>query len=399
MSDISPAGSTPPGGARPRNSCLTAILVGIAVLLTLLFLVRIGQGVYERLRPAPDLEIPATTVRVISMRPGVFEQTVPIAGSLAPVHSVDVFPKLGGKVVQMHVQLGDEVREGDPLATVESVEYGLQARQADVGYQMAEEAVEVAQDSFERLERVRESTDSLALSEQAYDEARIQVEGARTQRDVSKLQRDLARRMVDNATMRAPVSGLVSSVRATLGGMVGSEYPAFHVDDTSEFRVRCELGDLDLPLVKVGQPVRLWADALPERTLTGEVIAVSPTLDSWTRRAPVEIAVPNPAGDVTGNLFARGEIVVAIDEDALVLPLEVLRRTVDGAWVQLARGEIVEEVAVQVLAESHDQVSVSGLQPGDRVIVPGAEHLADGEPIRVIDDGAEQNGQALHVDQ
>jgi RND family efflux transporter MFP subunit len=385
---MSPPSPAPPDGASSRKATVaTALMVLVCVVLGLGFAARVGQTLYDRLRPSPDVVIPPTIVKVIELEPGPFEHTVPIAGTLAPVHSVDVFPKLGGKVVRMHAGLGERVEKGDALATVESVEYGLQARQAEVGLEMAEEAVGVAQRSFERLDRVREQTGSLGLSDQAFEEASLQVETAVTHRDLAGLQRDLAHQMVRNATMVAPVSGVVAKVYATLGSMVGNEYPAFHIDTTDELIVRCEVGDRDLPHVATSQAVRLWADVLPDRIITGTVTGVAPTLDAWTRRAPVEISVPNPDGGITGNLFARGEIVVATVTDALVLPQQVVHRTVDGAWVQVARDGVVAVVEVQVLAESHEHLSVSGLQPGALVIVPGAEHLAEGEPVEAAGTG------------
>ena len=382
-----PLGFDPDGPSSRRRSAVFWVLVAVGGVLALGFCFRVGQSLYLRLRPPPEVEIPPTLVEVIQMAPSTFERTVPIAGTLAPLHSVDVFPKLGGKVVAVHAGLGDRVEKGDALATVESVEFGLQAQQAEVGLQMAVGAVDVAQRSFDRLDRVRERSGSYGLSEQAFDEASLQVESARTQRDLAEIQRDLAHQMVHNATMRAPVSGVVSRANASLGAMVGSDYPAFHIDSTSELRVACEVGDLEQPLVRQGQEVRLWTDALPDLTISGTVTAVSPTLDSWTRRAPVEISVPNPEGSITGNLFARGEIVVDQVVDALVLPQEVVHRTVDASWVQLALEGVVRERLVTIVGESHQTLSVSGLRPGDLVIVPGAEHLAEGEPVKTVDSG------------
>ncbi len=389
---------TPPAGGGRRSVVFwLMVLVGIALLGG--FTLRIGQGLFERLRPPPDLEIPPTRVAAIELEPRAFEFTVPIAGTLAPVHSVDVFPKVGGKVVAVYAGLGDRVTQGDALASVESTEYQLQARQADVGLEMAEEAASMAERGFERLNTVRERSESFGISEQAFETAQIEVEGTRTQAEQARLQRQLAHRMVDNATMRAPVTGVISRVNALLGSMVGSEYPAFHIDDTSTLVVRCEVGDLDLPQVESGQPVRLWTDAMPDELLVGTVAAVAPTLDAWTRRAPVEIAVPNPDARVTGNLFARGEIVVAEDPGALVLPVDVVQRSVDAAWVQVAEDGVVRKREVRIVGESRESVAISGLDPGTLVIIPGAEHLAEGEPVEVIVGGPDGEGALADVAQ
>lgn len=370
------------GKARP-------LLLAVLALLALLAVVRTGQVFMKRLQAAEPHEATPKLVKVVGISPQPFEHTVVVSGTLEPIHSVDVFPKVGGKVTKLWVQLGDHVREGDRLASVESVEWGLQAQQAEVGLAMAEQAADLAERSMGRIESVHQQLGEGALSQQDYEEAAIRAEGAKTQQEVARLQRDLAARMVHNATMTAPVSGVVSRIHARLGGMVGNEYPALHVDDTSSLVLRCQVGDLDLPRVAPGQEVRLESDAMPGRVLVGEVVAVAPTLDSITRRAPIEIAVPNPEGDLTGNMFARGRIVTGRDEGAFVVPIEAVQRQQGVAKVQLVRDGAIVEIAVEVLGESADSVAISGLEEGDQVVLPGPEHLAGGERVEAVDITAE----------
>ncbi|MBN1336689.1 MAG: efflux RND transporter periplasmic adaptor subunit [Deltaproteobacteria bacterium] len=362
-----------------------AIVLGCLVGVPLL--ARTGVAFWERLASEPLLEPPPVPVAVVRVEPAPFERTVAIAGTLEPVRSVDVFPKVGGRVVRVYAGLGDRVQAGQPLASVEATEYALQAGQAEAGLSIAGFAAETARRSLTRLDEVRERLGSDALSQQDYEEARVQAEGAATQAEVARYQRDLARRMVENATMTSPIDGVVSRVDAREGAMVGSEYPAFHVDDLSSFVVRCQVGDADLPWVEPGQRVRLRTDTHPGLVLAGTVAAVSPTLDAMTRRAPVEIEVPNPGGAVVGNLFTRGEIVVGVESQALVLPQETVERSEEGDRVRLARDDVVATVPVTVVGQSGETVAVNGLSPGDAVIVPGAQRLGDGERVRVVHPG------------
>lgn len=366
------------GGAR-------VVVLGLLALLLIAVAARTGQVFFQRLQAAEPHEAAPKLVKVIQLEPQPFEHTVVVSGTLEPIHSVDVFPKVGGKVTQLYVQLGDRVQEGERLARVESVEWGLQAQQAEVGLAMAEQAAQLASRSMDRLEQVHDQLGEGALSQQDFEEAAIRAEGAQTQQEVARLQRDLAARMVKNATMSAPVAGVVSRIHARVGGMVGSEYPALHVDDTSSLILRCQVGDRELPRMAPGQEVRLESDALPGRVLVGRVLAVAPTLDSITRRAPLEIGVENPDGDITGNIFVRGRVVTGRDEGAFVLPVEAVHRQQGQATVQLVRDHAIAEADVEVLGEGTDSVAVSGLIAGDRVVLPGPEHLAIGEPVEAVD--------------
>lgn len=366
------------------------VVLAALALLSFALAARGAQTLYGRLNPPGVREAEARSVRVLRLEPQPFERTVVVAGTLEPVHSVDVFPKVGGEVVEVFVKLGERVEEGDPLARVEATEWGLQAEQAEVGLRMASQAADLAHTSLGRLEQVQTTLGEGALSRQAFDEAAIQAEGASTQREVARLQRDLARQMVRNATMRAPVSGVVSRVNVRVGGMVGSEYPAFHVDDGSALVLRCEVGDRELPQLAVGQEVRLQSDALPGELLVGEVTAVSPTLDGITRRGPVEIAVANPDGRITGNVFARGRVVTGRQEGAFVLPVESVERRAGAARVQLVVDGAIRSRDVVVIGESADSVAVEGLAAGSLVVLPGPEHLAEGERVAPVDVGQDQ---------
>lgn len=378
MSSQTPDLSDPP---RKRSRALSCLGLLAVALVALLILVRIGVAAWHRLVPEPVVEPPPTTVEVVVLEPRSFERTVPVAGTLAPIHDVAVFPKVGGKVVEVYVGLGDSVTAGQALARVETVEYGLQAKQAEVGLDMARQAADLAGRAYQRVDTVHQQLGEDALALQSLEEAEIQAEGAKTQAEVARLNRDLARRVVDNATMRAPVDGHVTKVWARLGSMVGNEFPAFQIADTSELVLRCEVGDLDLPVMAPGQPARLHADALPNLLIEGQVAAVSTALDSMTRRAPVEISVPNPDERIIGNVFGRGLVVASTWDQALVVPAEAVSVSDTGASVFLEVDGVAQSAPVTILARTNGEVALQGLEAGDRVILPGSQRLIEGEAV------------------
>jgi len=389
-----PAPVTPVEDApAPKRTALFWIVILVVVLLGCGLFVRTSQALYLRLRPPPEVIVPPAKVEAVVVTPQPFEHIVPTSGSLEPIRSVDVFPKLGGKVVEVRAQLGDRVEEGDILARVETPEYSLQSQQADVGALMAGEAVALAERSLGRLDRVREEAGTLGLSQQAYEEAQIQVEGARTQRDVADLNRALMRQVVSNGTMRAPCDGEVTKVLAREGAMVGNEYPAFHIDDTSRLFVNTHVDALSLPRIAVGQRVQLVPEGMPDTLVEGTVTAVATSLDPWTRRGPVEITIEEPPEGIIGNLFARGEIITKVDDNALVLPLELVLRDGDKARVQVARDGFVVDIPVVITGERDGQLALTGVPIGALVIVPGAEHLMEGEAVEIV----AMEGASSHV--
>ena len=93
--------------------------------------------------------------------------------------------------------------------------------------------------------------------------------------------------------------------------------PLVHIEDTSRFRLSATVGEEDVPLLSVGAPVKIL---YRERVVDGKVVAIVPSLDQATRRAPVEIEVPNATSELLAWSFVRARITGRGEVDAVRVP-------------------------------------------------------------------------------
>lgn len=267
---------------------------------------------------------------------------------------------LRGRIVEVRVRIGDEVKVGDPLAVVESPDLG--EAQADylqrrVAVQTAEPAVDLSRVAWERAQGLYERSRGLSLTEVQRREAEHKAavaalkaaESARTAaaNRLSLLGMDGAAiealaatgEVVPRFTIRAAISGVVVQREVTLGELVNPEREYLMVlADASRLWVLADVPEARLREVRLG--ARAWVsvgsqgDAGHERA-SGSLTFLSPFVDPTTRTAQVRIEVPAGTLGLRPGMFAQVEIASsapgADDETLVVVVPEEALQTIEGA--------------------------------------------------------------------
>jgi cobalt-zinc-cadmium efflux system membrane fusion protein len=286
---------------------------------------------------------------------------------------------LDGRIVKVQVQIGDHVREGDPLLTLDSP------------------------DAAEMRAAVESSTASLREARSALErQNRMLQQGVGTERDriaaetrVSELEAELARVQADVAfvgigtgtsvIVRAPISGIVISRRATVGMTVqkGSE-PIVEVGDPSAVLIVADVFERDLPLVR--EAARVHVELLSiNGTLDGHVASIGSVVTTGLRTAPVRIALEHAPIALRPGMYGR----VQIDGDAsdLTLPTDaILIKDGKESFVYVEKDPLTfvrRPVVVAQHAEDGRVRIVLGITPGDKVVVRGAL-LLDGSADQLL---------------
>ncbi|HET6319122.1 MAG TPA: efflux RND transporter periplasmic adaptor subunit, partial [Chloroflexota bacterium] len=189
---------------------------------------------------------------------------------------------------------------------------------------------------------------------------------------VKKAQTDL-----DGAILKAPFTGSVSAIAFNVGEQAGAGAAAVTLVDTRQTRVDVVVDETDVAKIQVGQTVNITFEALPNQRLTGKVAMVAPvaTVQQGVVNYPVQISIEPAqavAAGVRPGMTATAAVVTQAREDTVVVPNRAIKtqgrnRTVE---VMLADGK-TEQRTVQVgLANDQQTEILSGLQPGDRVVLP-----------------------------
>ena len=331
-----------------------------------------------------------------------------LVGNLIGAASVEVAPKINGRLHQIDVRLGDPVARGQEVARIEDGELLQQVNQAEASFEVGRATVrqrrptscwrrrpgiEPTVCSPARSSRARSSTTPRRATRQPtlnsiwrarkFDEAGARLEELRIN--------------LENSVMVSPVDGFIGRRYLDPGAYVTSNTAVVSVVDISLVRMVANLVERDLRLVEEGVRAQIEVDAFPSEMFDGRIARIAPVLDPATRTAEIEIEVPNTDFRLKPGMYARVSLVVGAKSQALVVPREavVLRTTARGVFRvdETGGAPTAQFVALAIGLEDEQYVEVvDGIAEGDRVVTTGAAGLQHGDPILLADAGDRGGG-------
>lgn len=351
--------------------------------------------------PAPAVPIQAAAVD-LRQWPNVYEATGTVRAKTLTVVSSRVM----AYVRQVNVQVGDRVREGQPLVSLDAQDLETNVRraeaaeaevlsaipEADNGVAAAQANLDLAQSTFRRM---KELADKKSISNQEFDEASARLRSAQASFEMARAKRtqlDSKRAQVqqeirgatilrDYTRIAAPFSGVVTAKSAEPGTLAAPGAPLLTLEREGAYRLEASVDESRLPSVKAGQSVEVALESL-DRRLAARVSEIVPSVDAASRAYTVKIdlpAVPNLRSGVFGRArFALGmRSVLAIPPQAVVERGQVQSVFVieDGsAHSRLITTGGREQGLIEVL---------SGLSQGEKVVSQPPTGLTDGARVEV----------------
>jgi RND family efflux transporter MFP subunit len=222
-------------------------------------------------------------------------------------------------------------------------------------------------------------------------------EGAVSQRDVEMAEVGLrnaeaaeagAVKRLEEATVRAPVSGVIAQRLHDSGDRVKDGDQIFRLVNTQELQFEATVPSEYVADVKVGAPAVLAVSGAAGAGVTARVSRVNPTADAATRQVKVYVKLPNPAGRIVAGLFASGRVVTREAKGALAVPRAGVRRTEQGTTYVLvvAQGKVAQrDVTLGLVDEVQNLVEITaGLREGDIAIVGPVEGLKVGDLVEIV---------------
>lgn len=338
----------------------------------------------EILREGASVVVPATSplrgsLIVAKVEPQAFAQTLDAPGVVeaVPEKRVRIVPPLAGRIVRLHRQLGDAVKAGDALATIDSPDLGA----AYGEHIKAQATLAQARQEFRRQRALQEEDIAARKDLEAAQLALSAAESdARAAADrLAQLgvpARAASRR---EYVLRAPISGRVVEMDAAQGGYWNDNTaPIMTVADLSTVWLSASVAEKDLSQVSVGQAARIVPNAYAGRSFEGRVAYVGDLLDPDTRTLPVRVAIDNRDGLFKPGMFARVGLAGPARE-ALLVPAPALLQSGLFTRVFVEQSPFrFESRVVSVGASVGDRVEVlSGLKAGERIVVKDGVLLND----------------------
>ena len=300
-----------------------------------------------------------------------------------------VSSRLTGRVVKITADYGAEVKKGDTLAVIDSVELGQAQNaflQAGASYRVAQKAYErarllwqekaISQAEFQE----RQAKFELATSERDYAENRLHLMGL-TDADIGRMLRGGQKRkgpsfhaeVESTFTLRSPISGQVVDRKVTPGLVVKPDEELFTVSDPATLWCYVQIPEKDLPLVKTGAPVIIRVSALPQEEFTGAIDYIAAMVEKATRMTRARVRVENSKSELKAGMFATIRVSSG-SRTALNVPETAV--VASGAeqyvFVEQEPGLYLKRVIKPGLNADGRVEVLEGLKEGERVVVQGA---------------------------
>jgi len=329
---------------------------------------------------------------------GAVSEAVTLVGSLRAQEQVEVNPRVSGRVKTVLVDIGDPVQVGDLLAEIEDDELLQQLQQSaaalDVSQAMVEQRVLERRNQEVNLQRARGlqesglmSAEELEQAQTRFDVAQAQVNLARAQQGQSEASHRELQIRHDQMSITAPMDGFVGRRWIDRGALVNSNTPIVTIVNLTTLELVAAVPERQISKVETGATGIVYVDALPGVTFVGKVARISPLLDPQTRTAQVEVVVPNTDGRLRAEMFARVELSLGSNREALRIPRQALVVRGRDEGVFLLRDGVAHFTQIKTGLAEDDWIEVTaGLEPGDTVATMGANLLHDGDPVRVLGD-------------
>lgn len=382
---------------------LRRLLCVLGVLLCLSGLVACDGLDLDRFRDEEETEekkVEPIPVEVATLERGEIEAVLRFSTNLEAEADVEVYSQASRLVTELLVEEGDRVDRGEILVRLQSEEQESEVARTEIQLRKARREYERQESLFERD----------MISEQTYRDAEYEVERL-------ELALEDARRKLSYTVVRAPIGGTVTRRLVNLGDNVQTGQHLFDIVDFDTIVARVFVPERDLARLEIGQPVRIYHGATGEATgdpdpRTGRVIRIAPVVDPKSGTVKVTVGIPRNQ-ELTPGMYVEAELVVAEEDDALLVPKRALvfddvqsfvyrirektlreetlrEETVETVEGESAKGDTVAEVErlrVRPVMEDREWVVPApddGLAAGDRVVVAGQAGLEDGAAVRLV---------------
>lgn len=275
----------------------------------------------------------------------------------------NIAPNASYRIEKIYVEVGDQVRKGQVLVQLDA------SSMQQMKLQLENQKVE-----FGRTEQLYQVG---GASKAEYDNAKMQLDVISTQ----------YKQLVENTQLLSPISGVVTARNYDNGDLYSSGAgPVLTIEQTNPVKVMVNISEEYYKKVYKGMTVDIALDAYKGETFSGKVTVVYPTIDVATHTFPVEVTISNPAQKVRPGMFARATVNfgslnhVLVPDEALVKQIGAGDRYVyvykDGK-VSYNKVELGQHIGT-------NYEIISGVNPGDEVVIAGQARLANGKEVEVV---------------
>jgi len=360
--------------------------------------------------------VPIATASIAPVTRGDLSSTLTVAGEFQPYQEVELHAKVSGYIRKINVDIGDRVKSGQVIATLEVPELTAQVAgsQAEVrhseseiaraqsGVALAEANYAAVHAAYTRLSEASKQRPGLVAEQELDDsrardldaQARINVaksalEATTEQLGVSQSDNQRVQSLKDYSVVTAPFSGVITMRYADVGSLIQAgtasntqSMPVVKVAQSDLLRLRMPVPEEEVPFIKIGGDVSIKLQATGKR-FTGKIIRFTRELTTSTRTMLAEVDVPNPDLTLSTGMTAQTTIVLQAQKNVLTVPAGAVLNVEGQASVLVVDTDNkVQKVPVTLGIQSPDRIEITqGLSEHQSVIVSGQTNYEPGQVV------------------
>ena len=306
------------------------------------------------------------------------------SGHIRARDDVNLAFRIGGRIIQRKVGVGDKVQAGQTVALLDA-EVERNARNSAQADLAAARAALDQSEAFER--RQKKLLTERVISPNEYDSALRQLKTSRAQLDAAQAKLKSAEEQLSYTELKSDAAGVITEKGAEIGEVVPAGKMVLKVAQQSG---RDAVFDVPAQAIRdglsLGEEVEVWLADNPEIKAVGKIRQISPQADPVTRNYQVKVGLADPPS----GMFLGATIVgrVRLKADSLIeVPASSLTMVEDkpAVWVVDAKDQRVQRRKIAIARHAPDSVIVTdGLDSGDRVVTAGVQQLHEGQPVKLL---------------
>lgn len=301
-----------------------------------------------------------------------------LTGTLRASQESDVAADASGKVTATMVERGQAVKQGETLAILDARGASLTATAMAAQSGLAKAQLEQAQKECQRVQSLFKSG---AISQAEYDRTTTQCQAGQFSANAAQAQQASAQKLVGDAVIRAPFSGIVGERAVNVGQYVLPNTKVVSLYAPDPLRLELTVPEANVASIKPNLPVTFTVATFGDKTFTGSVKFISPNVRQSTRDLVIEALVPNADLELKPGMFGVARLTVG-ERKLPTVPVSSLKKDDSGVRVYVVVDRRIQERVVAVGGERDGVIGiVSGVKANENVVVKPGPDVRDGAPV------------------
>jgi|JI10StandDraft_1071094.scaffolds.fasta_scaffold59171_4 membrane fusion protein (multidrug efflux system) len=320
-------------------------------------------------KTGPGTTAPPVLVQVKPARQGTVVERFEAVGTALANESVTITSKVSGTIEKINIAEGEKVNAGQVLVQFED-------RQAVAELEAQKAITQGAFQAYDRAIKLKENQNV----------AQARVDDLLSLWKSGEARTKMIQARIADLKITAPFAGRVGLRRVSVGALVQPGAIITTLDDVDTIRLKFSLPETILANLKTGQEVEATATAYPNRLFKGKVTSIDSRVDQITRAAEVRADIPNVDGALKPGMFMSYKLTLKSRENATLVPEESLLIEGTRQYVFVVSDGRTAKREVKIGERNSGEVEiVSGVKPGESLVVGGIQKVRNGSPVRIAE--------------